>query len=92
MTNIAVLPYRNPFVLAKAAATVAVLSDGRLILGTGTGYQKAEYRALGADFDERNDRFDEAVEALIAAWTIDDLAFEGRRFTAVGNTARPRPV
>ena len=92
MTNIAVLPYRNPFILAKAAATVDVLSDGRLILGAGTGYQKAEYRALGADFDDRNDRFDETLEAMIAAWTTDDLAFEGHRFAAVGNTARPRPV
>ncbi len=92
MTNIAVLPYRNPFILAKAAATVDVLSDGRLILGTGTGYQKAEYRALGADFDDRNDRFDETLDALIAAWTTDDLAFEGHRFVAVGNTANPRPV
>lgn len=46
-TNIVVLPYRNPFITAKAAATVQVLSGGRLILGTAPGYQKAEFEALG---------------------------------------------
>jgi alkanesulfonate monooxygenase SsuD/methylene tetrahydromethanopterin reductase-like flavin-dependent oxidoreductase (luciferase family) len=52
-----VAPYRNPFLLAKAAATVDKLSGGRLILGLGAGYQKSEFYALGVDFDERNALF-----------------------------------
>ena len=55
LTYLAVLPYRNPMLLAKSAATVDLLSNGRFILGVGTGYQKAEFHALGVDFDERND-------------------------------------
>lgn len=92
LTNISVLPYRNPFHLAKAVATVDVLSGGRMILGTGVGYQKGEYKALGVDFDERNALFDEAIEVMKLAWTTDDLTYEGLHFTALGNTADPKPV
>lgn len=91
MTNIAVVPYRNPFLLAKSVATLDALSEGRAIVGTGTGYQKAEFKALGVDFDERNELFDEALEVLIGIWTSDDFAYEGRNFTALGNTANPKP-
>jgi alkanesulfonate monooxygenase SsuD/methylene tetrahydromethanopterin reductase-like flavin-dependent oxidoreductase (luciferase family) len=49
-TNILVMAYRNPFLTAKAAATLQMLSGGRLILGAGAGYQKAEFEALGVDF------------------------------------------
>jgi alkanesulfonate monooxygenase SsuD/methylene tetrahydromethanopterin reductase-like flavin-dependent oxidoreductase (luciferase family) len=52
LTNLAVAPYRNPFLLAKAAATVDKLSNGRMVLGTGTGYLKGEFRALGVDFED----------------------------------------
>ena len=48
--NILVLPYRNPFLVAKAAATLDALSDGRFVLAVATGYQRGEYRALGVDF------------------------------------------
>jgi probable F420-dependent oxidoreductase len=92
LTNIAVLPYRNPFLLAKSVATVDVLSGGRMILGAAVGYQKAEYKALGVDFEERNALFDEAVEAIVGIWTTDDFAMEGRHFTALGQTANPKPV
>src|SRR5690349_12735307 len=54
LTYLAVAPYRNPSLLAKAAATLDKLSGGRLILGLGTGYQKSEFHALGVDIDERN--------------------------------------
>jgi probable F420-dependent oxidoreductase len=90
--NILVLPYRNPFLVAKAAATLDVLSDGRFVLAVATGYQRGEYRALGVDFDERNDLFDEAIEVIKGIWTADEFAYEGRHFTATGQTANPKPA
>ncbi len=57
-TNLFVLAYRNPFVSAKAIATLDVLSGGRVILGVGAGYLEGEFDALGAPFDERNDATD----------------------------------
>ena len=89
--NIVVLPYRNPFLVAKAVATIDALSGGRFTLATATGYLKAEYKALGVDFDERNDLFDEAIEVLRKVWTTDDFAYEGRHFTALGQTSDPKP-
>lgn len=89
--NILVLPYRNPFIVAKSIASLDALSGGRFTLSTAVGYQKAEYRALGVDFDARNDRFDEAIEVLRGIWSTDDFAYDGSTFTAVGQTANPKP-
>ena len=90
--NIVVLPYRNPFVVAKSGATLDLISDGRFILGVGVGYLKREFAALGVDFDERGKLFDEALEVIRGIWTNDDFSYEGRHFTAKGLTAHPRPV
>lgn len=90
--NILVLPYRNPFVVAKAAATLDALSGGRFTLAVGAGYLKGEFAALGVDHAERNELFDEALDVIEAVWTRDEVTFEGRHFTARGVTARPRPV
>jgi probable F420-dependent oxidoreductase len=92
LTNLVVAPYRNPFLLAKAAATVDKLSGGRLILGLGAGYQKSEFSALGIDFEERNALFDEALDALPLHWSGEPFSFEGRHFNARDVIARPRPV
>ncbi|MXV99466.1 MAG: LLM class F420-dependent oxidoreductase [Acidimicrobiaceae bacterium] len=89
--NVVVLPYRNPFLVAKSAATIDAMSDGRFVLAVGTGYLKGEYRALGVDFDERNDLLDEAIEVMRGVWTTDDFSYEGRNFTARGQTANPKP-
>jgi len=89
--NILVLPYRNPFVVAKAAATLDALSDGRFVLAVATGYQRGEYRALGVDFEERNRLFDEALAVIKGIWSTDDLSYEGLHFTATGQTANPKP-
>ena len=89
--NILVLPYRNPFVVAKAAATLDVVSGGRFTLAVATGYLRGEYRALGVDFDERNPLFDEALAVMRGIWTTDDFAHEGLHFTATGQTANPKP-
>ena len=89
--NIVVLPYRNPFLVAKSIATIDALSGGRFTLATATGYLKGEYKALGVDFAERNDLFDEAIEVLRGVWSTDDFAYEGRNFLAHGQTANPKP-
>ncbi|MCV7279565.1 LLM class F420-dependent oxidoreductase [Mycolicibacterium flavescens] len=90
--NIVVLPYRNPFVVAKSGATLDLLSGGRFTLGVGVGYLKREFAALGVDFDERAALFEEALEVIRGIWTTDDFSYQGRHFTASGITAHPRPV
>ncbi len=89
--NVVVLPYRNPFLIAKAVATIDALSGGRFTLAVGTGYLKGEYKALGVDFGDRNRIFDETLQVLRRIWTEEDFAFEGHDFLAHGQTANPRP-
>lgn len=90
--NIVVLPYRNPFIVAKAAASLDALSDGRFILSVATGYLRSEYRALGVDFDRRNELFDEALAVLRGIWSQDEFSYEGRGYTAAAVTANPKPA
>jgi probable F420-dependent oxidoreductase len=90
--NIVVLPYRNPFLVAKSAATLDVLSGGRFTLAVGVGYLKREFAALGVDYDERTALFDEALGVIRAIWTDDEVSWQGRHFSAGGITAHPRPA
>lgn len=90
--NIVVLPYRNPFVVAKAGATLDLISDGRFTLAVGVGYLKREFAALGVDFDERAALFEESLQVIRDIWTTDDLTADGRHFSAKGITAHPKPV
>src|SRR5262249_16708350 len=76
-TGILVLPYRNPFITARAVASLDVFSGGRVTLGLGAGYLKGEYAALGVDFERRNEIVDEYINALKAAWCNDEFAFKG---------------
>ena len=90
--NIVVLPYRNPFLVAKTAATLDALSGGRFVLSVATGYLRSEYRSLGVDFERRNELFDEALDVLRGVWSTDEFAFEGSGFTATGVSANPKPA
>jgi probable F420-dependent oxidoreductase len=90
--NIVVLPYRNPFLVAKAGATLDRLSGGRFTLAVGAGYLKSEFAALGVAYEERNELFDEALELIHLAWTGDEVTFDGRHFSARQVAAHPRPV
>jgi probable F420-dependent oxidoreductase len=92
LTYISVVPYRNPFLLAKTTASLDRLSGGRFVLGVGTGYHKTEFFALGVDFDERNALFDEALEVLPLAWSGDPFSYQGRHFEARNVIQRPRPT
>jgi probable F420-dependent oxidoreductase len=91
-TNLVVLPYRNPFVIAKAVATLDVFSEGRVILGIGVGYMKAEYLALGADFEGRGAVMDDTLETMKLAWSEGEVTREGRGYVANGIRPRPLPV
>jgi len=89
LTNLCVVPYRNPYLLAKAAVTLDAVSDGRLILGCGAGYLEAEFAALDQEFGDRNDRFDAAITAMQAAWTGEPVPVAG---SGRSHTMLPRPV
>jgi probable F420-dependent oxidoreductase len=91
-TGILVLPYRNPFITARAVATLDVFSGGRVTLGLGAGYLKGEYRALGVDFERRNDIMDEYLRALKAALSGEEFTFKGTGYEALGNRIQPGPI
>jgi probable F420-dependent oxidoreductase len=82
-TNLSVIPYRSPGILAKAVATLDQLSGGRTIIGVGTGYQEREFAALGVDFAQRNQLTDDGIRMVTAIWTGESVG---------GNTALPRPA
>ncbi len=88
-TNIYVLPYRNPFLAAKALGSLHVMSEGRVVVGTGAGYLRAEFAALGASFDDRNETFDRSIELLRELWSGRSVAGEGSGWSARGVTQLP---
>jgi probable F420-dependent oxidoreductase len=92
MTNLYIVAYRNPFLAAKAIASLDSLSDGRVILGTGAGYLEPEFRALGADFDARNDRLDDALVLMKQVWSGEVVDVEGPGFAAHAHVALPTPA
>jgi alkanesulfonate monooxygenase SsuD/methylene tetrahydromethanopterin reductase-like flavin-dependent oxidoreductase (luciferase family) len=63
-----------------------------MIVGAGVGYHKAEFFALGTDFEERNALFDEALEAMALHWRGEPFSYTGRHFDARDVIARPKPV
>lgn len=93
MTYLTVVPYRNPFMLAKAMSTVDVLSGGRAHFVLGTGYMKSEFVALGADFERRNEHFDEAMSVVRGLFASPHrFQYEGKHFRAEDVTLQPTPV
>src|SRR5690349_7976035 len=87
--------YRNPALLAKMASTVDVLSHGRLNFGIGAGWYEHEHRAYGYDYLDAPDRLRwlrEAVQVILALWTEEDAAFEGRYYHVRGAINQPKGV
>lgn len=91
LTYILVLAYRNPFVVAKSAASLDALSGGRYTMGIGTGYLRPEYAAVGVPFEERGARTDEAIKVMRQAWTGEPVAMKGSDFEARDAVVRPTP-
>ena len=91
-TSVLVLPYHNPLRLAKIAATLDVLSGGRLILGVGVGAVPQESEALGSPYGERGAITDEAIAIMKELWTKDDPSFAGKNYRFSGMPFSPKPL
>lgn len=87
---VACTAYRNPALLAKTAATVDEISDGRLILGLGAGWHEPEFTAFGFPFDHRVSRFEEALQIISLLLREGQVDFEGRYYSARECVLRPR--
>jgi probable F420-dependent oxidoreductase len=90
-TSVIVLPYRNPIVVAQAAVTLDVLSNGRLIFGVGSGWLKEEFDMLGASFHERGNRTDEYIRIFKELWEKDEPNFEGDFYSFSDIKFYPKP-
>ncbi|MET0238368.1 MAG: LLM class F420-dependent oxidoreductase [Sphingobium sp.] len=88
-TGILVAPYRNPFIVARDITTLDAYAGGRVTLSIGAGYLKGEYRALGVDFEKRNELMDEFIKAIRVSTTGEEFAFEGDGYQAFGNRIVP---
>jgi probable F420-dependent oxidoreductase len=88
--------YRNPFVLAKEAATLDVLSEGRFEMSLGAGWMKTDYEEAGIAYDTprvRVERFEEAVQVLQGLLRTDGpFSFDGQYYRVHGHSLLPRPV
>lgn len=87
--------YRNPALVAKMAATLDVVSDGRLTLGLGAGWHEPEYHAYGwewRDGFERLMRLDEGIRVIKAMWNEDQPSFHGERYQIEDAYCEPGPV
>jgi probable F420-dependent oxidoreductase len=92
MTNIYVLPMRNPFLAAKAIATAAVLSGDRVTLGVGVGWMKDEFELLQQDFHTRGRRTDEMIEVLRKLWSGEQVEHRGRFYAFEPLRMLPAPA
>jgi probable F420-dependent oxidoreductase len=90
--SVIMLPARQTVLVAKQAATLDVLSGGRLRLGIGVGRNEAEYAALGAEFHNRGARCDEQLALLRLLWTQETVDFAGRFDQVHGAGLNPLPV
>jgi probable F420-dependent oxidoreductase len=92
-TGVMILPQRHPLYVAKEVATLDVLSNGRVILGIGSGWLKEEFDSLGLDFHQRGARTDEAIQSLRALWSPEAASsFHGKHFSFGPVKCFPKPV
>lgn len=87
--------YRQPSFLAKAAASIDVISGGRLEMGIGAGWYQAEYEGYGYEFAKdsvRLGQLEEGVQIMKRMWTEDVVHFEGRHYKLEGAICRPKPL
>lgn len=92
VTGIVIAPQRQTVLLAKQAAEVDVLTEGRLRLGVGLGWNRLEYEALGKEFSDRSKRLVEQVTLLRRLWSEESVTFDGTYERVHGVGLAPMPV
>jgi probable F420-dependent oxidoreductase len=90
--GVLILPQRQTALVAKQAATLDVLSGGRLRVGVGLGWNEVEYTALNENFHNRGKRFEEQIEVLRLLWTQELVTYEGRWHHIPDAGLNPMPV
>jgi probable F420-dependent oxidoreductase len=91
-TGILLLPLYHPVHVAEDAATLDIISKGRLILGVGMGYQAGDFGAFGISPSQRVSRMEEGIDVIRACWTQDSVSYEGKRFRLENVAVYPKPV
>ncbi len=91
-TSILLAALRRPAVLAKQLATLDVLSDGRVDLGVGVGWQREEYEAAGLSFEDRGRLLDHTLEVCQTLWTQQRASYQSPELTFDGIHQMPKPV
>jgi probable F420-dependent oxidoreductase len=91
-TAILLAALRRPAVLAKQLATLDVLSEGRVDLGVGVGWQREEYEAVGLSFENRGRLLDHTLEVCQALWTQQRASYESPELTFDGIHQMPKPL
>jgi probable F420-dependent oxidoreductase len=92
VTGIVILPQRQTVLVAKQAAEVDLLTEGRFRLGVGIGWNAVEYEALGRDFGDRGRRSEEQVALLRRLWTERSVTHDGEHERVTGAGIAPLPV
>jgi probable F420-dependent oxidoreductase len=91
-TGVIILPQRHPLYLAKQLATLDLLSNGRVMVGIGSGWMKEEFDSLQIPFNMRGARTDESIKALRILWNEPVASFHGQHFRFHDVKSYPKPV
>ena len=91
-SGVLVLPFNDPIRVAEEAAMVDLMSDGRLDLGVGRGFQPIEYQGFRVDQSKSREIFDEALDVIVRAWTQEPMAYKGGHFDIPEQSVRPKPL